>query len=618
MTYAIYVHDERIICAGADKRGAIYALYHLSETVLGIDPFWYWNDDPIQQRSSISVEPDANGLLYSSPEPSFRYRGWFMNDEDCLMEWGTEHSGHTGMSLRVWEYIFETILRCRGNMVIPGMVNFSDEPQIRLAGRRGLIISQHHCEILGMNSFLWPQQEPYSLISNAPALEAAWQNSVVNYADQEVLWTVGLRGLNDRSYWQDDPAADSTPQAQGALVEQAIDKQQHIVSSFRHSAQFFWCAWWEGVELMESGHFHLPDNISTIWPDDGEGIARDNGRLHAGDGLYLHTMFYNCMANQLSEWVPIETLRDILCRYTEHDATSYFLCNVSCIRPAQLSTAAVMDMAWNIQPWKENSNHCETFRTNWAAQRYGTDAAQKHEQAMQAYMQAPASTPDGRRLGDNAYHSLSAALVCRALQKRWNAPDINWPLNSFPSTSMTTVAESIRDACRNAEKRWRHTQTLVDTTRALIPEQRQDFYNSQLGGQTTLCASGNAALLATALSTLAHTKGDTDTAISHAQEACQQFRHARYILQRADYSDKWQGFYSEASFSDYRHAERLLHTWLCHLKEIPSPDDVQLHWRLPDSYILLNRYQKGRAVQCTPVQEASEGVEHAQLYNVPV
>ena len=69
----------------------------------------------------------------------------FINDEDLLTGWAPgEKKDHTGISLEVWNKIYETILRLKGNMVVPGTWIFPGDPQVKLAGERGLIINQHH------------------------------------------------------------------------------------------------------------------------------------------------------------------------------------------------------------------------------------------------------------------------------------------------------------------------------------------------------------------------------------------------------------------------------------------------------------------------------------------
>ena len=188
-----------VLLAGADLRGTLYAIYQFSQEYLGVDPLYYWTDHQPPRRAQIELPASLDKKF---PSPLFKYRGFFINDEDLLTGWAPgSRKNHTGISLKVWNKVFETILRLKGNMVAPGTWIFPDEPQIKLAGERGLIVTQHHAIPLGVNVARWPKGVPYNLTAHPKILKQAWRDAVREYPPgQEILWTVGLRGLSDRSY----------------------------------------------------------------------------------------------------------------------------------------------------------------------------------------------------------------------------------------------------------------------------------------------------------------------------------------------------------------------------------------------------------------------------------
>ena len=168
-----------VLLAGADVRGTIYAIYQFSEEYLGVDPLYYWTDHEPVRRTQIELPAS---LSKQFPAPVFEYRGLFINDEDLLTGWAPgEAKDHTGISLEVWSKIFETILRLKGNMVAPGTWIFPDEPQIKLAGKRGLILTQHHAIPLGLNVARWPKDVPYSYTSHPEIRERAWKDAAAAY-----------------------------------------------------------------------------------------------------------------------------------------------------------------------------------------------------------------------------------------------------------------------------------------------------------------------------------------------------------------------------------------------------------------------------------------------------
>src|ERR1017187_6073790 len=152
---------QAVVLTGSDLRGAIYAVYEFSHRHLGVDPFYWWTDNAPPRRARVVV-PAAK--LQDGP-PAFRYRGWFINDEDLLTGWKPGTKDGAGISLEVWDRIYEASLRLKGNMMTPGTFLFPDEPQVKAARDRGIVITQHHIEVVGTNTYRWPEDQPYSIFS---------------------------------------------------------------------------------------------------------------------------------------------------------------------------------------------------------------------------------------------------------------------------------------------------------------------------------------------------------------------------------------------------------------------------------------------------------------------
>jgi hypothetical protein len=65
---------------GADMRGLIYGIFHVSADFLGVDPYWWFNDvTPVYEPAGIVV---VSSYSYESGAPAFDSRGAFNNDED--------------------------------------------------------------------------------------------------------------------------------------------------------------------------------------------------------------------------------------------------------------------------------------------------------------------------------------------------------------------------------------------------------------------------------------------------------------------------------------------------------------------------------------------------------
>ena len=159
--YRIDVAPDKVRICGADELGIIYGIYRFSNQFLGVDPYWYFKDLLPEQRHEIAV---PCGVVQSK-KPTFHYRGWFVNDEDLFTEW-KEGGGkrfidypfyHQVTHIDVIDRVFEALLRAGGNLVIPAsFVDVMNEPEanlIRRATQRGLYVTQHHIEPLGVSHY---------------------------------------------------------------------------------------------------------------------------------------------------------------------------------------------------------------------------------------------------------------------------------------------------------------------------------------------------------------------------------------------------------------------------------------------------------------------------------
>ncbi len=107
---------QAMVLTGSDVRGTIYAIYQFSQQFLGVDPLYWWTDHPPAYRATVDVPSGFS----ETQAPAFRYRGFFINDEDLLTEWRSGIPDGADISLETWNRIFEAILRLKGNMVLPG------------------------------------------------------------------------------------------------------------------------------------------------------------------------------------------------------------------------------------------------------------------------------------------------------------------------------------------------------------------------------------------------------------------------------------------------------------------------------------------------------------------
>lgn len=103
---------DTLLLSAADDLGFVYGLFEISRRFLGVQPFWFWNDQPFTVREGEKIPV---GTVVESKSYKVKYRGWFVNDETLLSHWKVERRANLPFVMA-----FETLLRLGGNMVIPG------------------------------------------------------------------------------------------------------------------------------------------------------------------------------------------------------------------------------------------------------------------------------------------------------------------------------------------------------------------------------------------------------------------------------------------------------------------------------------------------------------------
>ena len=615
-SFSIAAHpsDHSVVLAGADMRGTIYAIYQFSQEFLGIDPLCYWTDQQPARRASIVLPA---GLDKSYPAPVYKYRGFFINDEDLLTGWAPGEKDHAGISLAAWDKVYETILRLKGNMVVPGTWIFPNDPQIALAIRRGLIVTQHHAIPLGLNVARWPRDVPYNYTEHPEILERAWKNAVAEYpANAEILWDVGLRGLSDVSYASMDPSVRNNDQALGALISKAIRDQMSIVRAVHPDAKFVTDLWQEGARLAREGYLTIPPEVMTVWADDGSGFLQDNGQVKAGEGMYNHIAMLNGRANQLSEMVPVSRTDEELRRYIRAGATSYMLVNTSDIRPVTMSARAIMDLAWQghlLGADADDSPHqaADKFYRAWATEQFGAKAAPAIAAMYRDYFVAPATYGDPKHeYGDQLYHDESRMMMLTQMigsplygipsqSPKWEVPRLvgegyGRPGYNGPNWLQTMAAREVKN-CSDAQPRWDAVWKKAQAAEALVAPERRQFYQGAVLTMIAINRESNRMLWKVAQSIIDNEKGDQAQARADAAEALDAVTQARQAETAAEYG-KWKSWYRGDWLTGVPLTQQTLQAYVQFLRDplaatLPPP----ILWNGWQGYYHIMRYEGDRS-----------------------
>ncbi len=595
-------HETKVIrLAGSDMRGTLFAIYQFSQDYLGVDPMYYWTDHEPDKRTSVEVPASLHKKF---APPVFRYRGFFINDEDLLTGWAPgEVKDHTGISLEVWNKICETILRLKGNMVVAGTWPFPGEPQDKVVADRGLLLNQHHAEPLGVNFSRWPSNVPYNFTANPQYVENAWKNAADSYDNnQQMLWELGLRGLSDQPYSALDPSVRDNPAAQGKLISKAIADQIRIVRARDPHAVFITDLWMEGSKLMRSGDLVIPPDVVTVWPDTGYGDMQGEGQVKAGQGAYIHVAMENGSANQLSELTPVERLFSSLGRFQKAGATSFLLVNTSDIRPVTMGASAVLDFGWQ----GNSIGTSDVFYRDWSTKEFGAKAADAVAALYKAYFKAPAdpSQTPARPYGDNYYHTMARELMRNAMVQ-WPTYDVpgqapSWikasprPLPYDPAWADKQAAKEI-SACGEAAPRWDAVWKEALAAEPLVARDRRSFYQAGVLTMITINRESNRTLLDIAEAVQALHKGDQAAALAKTNDALVALDTIKASEAKAEYG-KWANWYGGDWLTGVDRTRELAVLFAAYLKNPLTAVPAPIEWANWEAYYHIQHYQGTREV----------------------
>lgn len=616
-------NGQQVVClTGADMRGTIYAIYQFSQSVLGTDPMYLWTGKNPKKRASIMLPAD---FAHEFPSPLFGYRGFFINDEDLLSGWRPAPAGaHTGISLEVWDNIFETILRLKGNMIVPGSWIFPDDAQVEAASKRGLIVNQHHATPLGVNVARWPEGVPYNYSTHPEILERAWKNAVAEYKpDDEILWSVGLRGLSDQAYADLDPSVLHNDALLGLRISEAIADQIKIVRSRDPQARFITNLWNEGDRLMREGYLKIPPEVTLVRADTGYADMRDGGDLKPGEGMYIHVAMMNGWANQLSEMVPVARIQEEMGRYIAAGSTGFVLVNTSDIRPVVMTAKAVMDTAWGGVPKAATSADSAYYRA-WATEEFGARSADALNKVYKEYFAAPATRGDEESMpgvmaavssqaapdkqnftrwyGDQYYHLEARQLILEKLSggpvalmpsqvPKWIRPGVERRPKQWRAALDRDAAK-----CADAEPRWDAVWADAVAAEKLVDPARRNYYQAEVLTMIAVNRESNRMLLDVERAIEDEDAGQTAKAEAESSDALRALDAAEQAMAAAEYG-KWKNWYRGDWLTGIDRTRQIVQDYANHLKDRMAKLPAPILWNGWEAYYHIMEYEGDRSVE---------------------
>ncbi|MBO7594927.1 MAG: glycosyl hydrolase 115 family protein [Salinivirgaceae bacterium] len=388
-----------LVIAGADKRGTIYGMFHLSR-LMGVSPWYFWADVPTEHHDSVFVTA-AKTVLET---PKVKYRGIFLNDEaPCLTTWvkntyGTDYGDH-----HFYADVFELILRLRGNFMWPAMWGwafYADDPEnSRTADEFGIVMGTSHHEPMARNHQEWVRHRDeygvWDYPSNKTVIDKFFREGIERSKDNEDLVTIGMRGDGDTAMGGKEGHDDeyvSDDEKNKRLLEDIIDNQRKIIADVTgrpaNQRQQVWALYKEVQKYYDLG-LRVPDDVIILLSDDNWGDVRKlptaaERNRKGGWGIYYHVDYVGAPRN--SKWLnitPVQNMWEQLQLTYAYGVDKLWVLNVGDLKPMEYPITLFLDMAQN--PENFNAENLLNHTLKFCAEQFGDNQAVEAARILNLY-----------------------------------------------------------------------------------------------------------------------------------------------------------------------------------------------------------------------------------------
>lgn len=384
-----------LVVAGSDANGTVYGIYEISERI-GVSPMYWWAD--IQPRKQDKVV--LSDCLMLPVEPSVKYRGIFINDEEAMTQWSertspNEYDCHP--SPEVYKRVFELLLRLKANAIWPAMMQRSayffeakeadgTPVNARNAKEYGIYVGSSHCEQMARNNFAewhdWAEEHAnmydakgvpvWDYTVNPKTIEAYWQERINESKDYNMIYTLGIRGVHDSPFLYEN-MKNPTLEKKVALLQHVIDRQREMIKEtfgsedavpqvfipYEEAAELYNGETTDGREKCEG--IKLPEDVMMVWTEDNFAFARqlpgEKELNHpGGNGLYYHLAYQGWPTTY--DWLtttPLTIVQEQLRKVYDSNARKIWMVNVGDVKPAEMSLQFFMSLAYDIDSYPKNT-----------------------------------------------------------------------------------------------------------------------------------------------------------------------------------------------------------------------------------------------------------------------
>ena len=384
-----------LVIVGADRRGAVYGLYDLSEKV-GVSPWHWFADVPVTHRDEVWLSAGSR-----RDQPKVKYRGFFINDEEpAFGSWARKRFG--GFNASLYTQVFDLLLRLKGNTVWPAMwppkAFNDDDPRNRvLADQLGVVMGTSHHEPMTRAHDEWRRNTASGITGgawdytrNGANLRAFWRGGIERMMSKgdgtpyESLVTIGMRGDGDEAM----QAGTATH-----LLETIVADQRRIIAQVTGKpagdTPQVWALYKEVQDYYDHG-MTVPDDVILLFADDNWGQIRrlptEATSRTGGYGVYYHFDYVGTPRNY--KWlntIQIEKTWQQMDLAYARGARSLWMVNVGDIKPMEFPLSFFMRQAWD--PEAMTVEALARYPREWAQAQFGPQQAEMIADLLTRYSQ---------------------------------------------------------------------------------------------------------------------------------------------------------------------------------------------------------------------------------------
>lgn len=392
-----------LVAFGSNPRATAYSLFEISK-LMGVSPYVWWADVIPEKRDQLYATSGATTI----GEPSVKWRGIFINDEDWgLMPWAAKNidSEYNNIGPNTYAKVMELLLRLRANVLWPAMhlcsqAFWDNKDNLPVAKKYDIALGSSHCEqMLRDNEWEWRRYEDktgtydnWNYVDNKEKIQRYWEDRVKESKGFSAMYTLGMRGVHD---WGISGYPTTEDKVRG--LTEIIDYQRSLLD--KHigdptTVPQIFIPYKEVLDAYNAG-LQVPDDVILTWVDDNHGYIRqlptpEEQKRRGGHGVYYHLSYWGTPADYL--WLcstsPSLISYELVKGY-ENGIKDLWVINVGDIKPAEAELEFCMDLAWDVDAWRPEKAH--EYNRHWMRKTFGEETADELAEIRKEYYELGAA-----------------------------------------------------------------------------------------------------------------------------------------------------------------------------------------------------------------------------------